>query len=184
VDGHVGHRWRTRVCGVLCGGTDLDPRLRGDDGGGGREPDGGVGPAFEAVKVDPRLRGDDGREGVWKWAEGDRTGAPGAMGRSWQVRALRFSPRFHHHRPVTSGTGPAVFALPLPPSAGHVRRHPRRGPPRPHHRHPREGGDPGWRPREWTGGRRCGRSCRPSTVDPSMRRSLWGDGPGSPPSRG
>ena len=30
VDGHVGHRWRTRVGGVLCGGTDLDPRLRGD----------------------------------------------------------------------------------------------------------------------------------------------------------
>ena len=30
--GRVGHRRRTRVCGVLCGGTNLDPRLRGDDG--------------------------------------------------------------------------------------------------------------------------------------------------------
>ena len=75
----------------------------------------------------------------------------------------------------------AGVAPPPPPSPAHVRRRPSPGSLRPHHRHPREGGDPGWRPREWTGGRRCGRSCRPSMADPGMRRSLWGDGPGSPP---
>ena len=45
VDGHVGHRPRTRVCGVLCGGTDLDPRLldeavHNESGPGGWPPPG------------------------------------------------------------------------------------------------------------------------------------------------
>ena len=132
VDGHVGHRWRTRVCGVLCGGTDLDPRLRGDDGGGGRGPRGGGGPAFGVVKVDPRLRGDDGREGVWRWAEEGtgqgrrvrwgghgRRGPSGfrpastTIGRSWQASASPFSPRPHDRRPVMSGATSAQ-ARPAP----------------------------------------------------------------------
>ena len=113
VDGHVGHRWRTRVCGVLCGGTDLDPRLRGDDGGGGRGPGGGVGPAFEAVKVDPRLRGDDGREGVRRWATGGSDRGAGCDGA------------------VMAGAGPAVFAPLSPPSGGHGRRRPCRFRPAP-----------------------------------------------------
>ena len=198
------------VCvAVLRRVAKVDPRLRGDDGGGGvrrrvrvasdmgggfcgngrRRPPARCCPAPPSITPapsnrhrpcptppstmsaqkkhrHPRLRGDDGREGVWRWAKGGSDRGAGCDGA------------------VMAGVGPAVFAPPPPPSAGHVRRSPRPGPPCPHHRHPREGGDPGWRPREWTGGRRCGRSCRPSMADPGMRRSLWGDGPGSPPSRG
>jgi hypothetical protein len=86
-------------------------------------------PAFAGITVERVCGG--GRNG-------ERTGVPGAMGRSCQARALRFSPRFHHHRAVMSGAGLAVFAPPAPPSAGHVRRHLCTAPPCPHHRHPRE----------------------------------------------
>jgi hypothetical protein len=34
-DHHVGHHRRTRAFSVLCGGTNLDPGLRRDDGGEG-----------------------------------------------------------------------------------------------------------------------------------------------------
>jgi hypothetical protein len=107
-------------------------------------------PAFAGMTVERVCGG--GRRG-------DRTGAPGAIGWSCQARALRFSPRFHHHRAVMSGAGPAVFAPLPPPSGGHVRRRPR-----------------GFRPDPAT----VGRSCQA----PPSPRSTLPPPPSSPRRRG
>ena len=138
------------VCvAVLRRVAKVDPRLRGDDGGGGvrrrvrvasdmgggfcgngrRRPPARCCPAPPSITPapsnrhrpcptppstmsaqkkhrHPRLRGDDGREGVWRWAKGGSDRGAGCDGA------------------VMAGVGPAVFAPPPPPSAGHVRRRP------------------------------------------------------------
>ena len=157
---------------------------------------GAGGVLYGGTNLDPRLRGDDGIEGVQRLAEGGPDRGTACFGvchsglmvllRTARVRRCRCrvrptlaavvrpcrappppcSPHTHHRHPHMSGAGPAIFAphptTVIPAQAGiqvgfHGNERAARcaGGRVGHHR--------------WTRG---------------GRRSLWGDEPGSPPARG
>ena len=125
VGGHVGHHRWTRGFGVLYGGTNLDPRLRGDDGIGGvqRSADGGPDRGVACF-------------GVWRSAE------PMVPLRTARVRRCRcrvrrpLPPSSAHVRRCPHHVRPTLTSV-------HVRHRPRQVRPTPHHRHPRLRGDDG-----------------------------------------
>ena len=100
VGGHVGHHRWTRGFGVLYRGTDLDPRLRGDDGRRGvqRSAKGGSDRGVACF-------------GVWRWVHG---AAPHC---SCPALSLPGSPHPRRCRSPMSGAAPTIFAPHPPPSS-------------------------------------------------------------------